>query len=71
MGTGSDDSLAAVLAVRDLLRAHPQEARRYAEAKSDLVARHPGDRLAYIAGKQSFVDALEQRAMKWWTQPDT
>jgi len=53
------------LAVRDYLRAHPGEAARYAELKRRLVARHPQDRLAYIAGKEAFVAALEARAVAW------
>lgn len=52
------------LALRDHLRAHPDEALRYAEVKRELVARRPGDRLAYIEGKAGYVAALEQRALK-------
>jgi GrpB-like predicted nucleotidyltransferase (UPF0157 family) len=53
------------IAVRDFLRAHPDEAARHADFKRQLVARHPQDRLAYIAGKDSFVSALEERAVTW------
>jgi len=53
------------LALRDYLRAHPEEARRYGEVKRELVARRPGDRLAYIAGKADYVAALERRALDW------
>ena len=53
------------LAVRDFLRAHPEEAARYAALKRDVVARHPEDRLAYIAGKEAYVTALEPRAVAW------
>jgi GrpB-like predicted nucleotidyltransferase (UPF0157 family) len=53
------------LAVRDYLRAHPDEVDAYAELKRGLVARAPGDRLAYIAGKDSYVVALERRALAW------
>ena len=53
------------LAVRDFLRAHPDEAAAYAELKIEVAARHPGDRLAYIAGKHGYVDALEARALAW------
>jgi GrpB-like predicted nucleotidyltransferase (UPF0157 family) len=53
------------LALRDYLRAHPEEARRYAERKRDLVAARPGDRLAYIEGKLGYVEALERRALGW------
>jgi GrpB-like predicted nucleotidyltransferase (UPF0157 family) len=53
------------LAVRDYLRAHDDEAARYAAIKREVVARHPQDRLAYIAGKEDFVAGLEARALKW------
>jgi GrpB-like predicted nucleotidyltransferase (UPF0157 family) len=53
------------LAVRDHLRAHPEEAAAYAALKRELVARRPADRLAYIEGKDAYVAALEQRALDW------
>jgi GrpB-like predicted nucleotidyltransferase (UPF0157 family) len=53
------------LAVRDYLRAHPDEAVAYAELKRGLVARASGDRLAYIKGKDSYVSELERRALAW------
>jgi GrpB-like predicted nucleotidyltransferase (UPF0157 family) len=53
------------LAVRDYLGAHDDEAARYAALKRQVVARHPQDRLAYIAGKEEFVADLEGRALKW------
>ncbi len=53
------------LAVRDYLRAHPEEVASYAARKRELVARRPADRLAYIEGKADFVAALERRAFAW------
>ena len=53
------------LAVRDYLRAHPDEVAAYAELKRSLVARALGDRLAYIEGKDDYVAALERRAVAW------
>ncbi|HEY2055228.1 MAG TPA: GrpB family protein [Solirubrobacterales bacterium] len=53
------------LALRDYLRAHPDEAQRYGEVKRELVALRPGDRLAYIEGKLDYVVALERRALDW------
>jgi GrpB-like predicted nucleotidyltransferase (UPF0157 family) len=53
------------LAVRDYLRAHPEEAADYEALKREVAARHPGERLAYIAGKEEFVAALERRALAW------
>ena len=53
------------IAVRDFLRAHPDEAARYEALKRDVAARHPQDRLAYIEGKEEYVSALERRAVAW------
>jgi GrpB-like predicted nucleotidyltransferase (UPF0157 family) len=53
------------LAVRDYLREHPVEAQRYETLKRGLALRAPEDRLAYIEGKQHYVDALEARALAW------
>jgi GrpB-like predicted nucleotidyltransferase (UPF0157 family) len=53
------------LAVRDFLRAHPDEAASYAELKRALAARHPQDRLGYIAGKDQYVSDLEALALRW------
>jgi GrpB-like predicted nucleotidyltransferase (UPF0157 family) len=61
---GSEHELRHV-AVRDFLRAHPDEAARYATLKRELVARHPQDRLAYIAGKDEYMTDLEGRALRW------
>lgn len=62
--SGSEQELRH-LAMRDFLRAHRDEAAEYAELKRRLVARSPHDRLAYMAGKQQYVDALETRALAW------
>jgi GrpB-like predicted nucleotidyltransferase (UPF0157 family) len=53
------------VAVRDFLRAHDEEATRYAALKRRLAGRHPQDRLAYIEGKSAYVAALEGRAVSW------
>ncbi|HWI09441.1 MAG TPA: GrpB family protein [Solirubrobacteraceae bacterium] len=53
------------LAVRDFLRSHEDEAATYAALKRRLVARHPCDRLAYIAGKEDYIVALQARAVEW------
>jgi GrpB-like predicted nucleotidyltransferase (UPF0157 family) len=53
------------VAVRDFLRAHADEAARYAALKRQVATRHPQDRLAYIDGKGAYVTALEERAMTW------
>lgn len=53
------------LAVRDFLRSHSDEAAAYAALKRDVASRHPQDRLAYIAGKDEYLSALEGRAVQW------
>lgn len=53
------------LAVRAYLRAHADEAARYGAFKRAVAARHPGDRLAYIEGKDNYVADLEARALRW------
>jgi len=58
------------LAVRDFLRVHPAEAARYAALKREVAARHAGDRLAYIAAKQDYMTALEQRSLDWQSSQD-
>jgi GrpB-like predicted nucleotidyltransferase (UPF0157 family) len=55
------------LAVRDYLCAHPAQAASYEALKRELVARHPNDRLAYVAGKDAFMADLEARAVAWAT----
>jgi len=58
------------LAVRDYLRGHAAEASRYAALKRELVAAHPEDRLAYIAGKEAHMASLEARALAWARRRD-
>jgi len=53
------------LAVRDFLRAHPDEAASYGALKGKVAAEHPEDRLAYIEGKEASMAALEARALAW------
>jgi GrpB-like predicted nucleotidyltransferase (UPF0157 family) len=53
------------LAVRDFLRAHEDEAERYAAHKRAVAARHPGDLLGYVAGKDEYFRELEVRALRW------
>ncbi len=50
------------LLLRDYLRAHPRQARRYAGLKRELVARHPQDMEAYVAGKTGFITAILAKA---------
>lgn len=57
------------LAVRDYLIAHPQEAESYAALKRRLAALYPEDIGAYCDGKDAFVKALEEEALKWYSVP--
>lgn len=53
------------LAVRDHLRAHPDEAARYEAVKRESARLHPEDRIAYMEGKEAFIKELEARALDW------
>ena len=50
------------LLFRDYLRAHPDEARRYENLKSDLAARFPDDREGYTEGKTEYVYGVTLKA---------
>lgn len=50
------------LILRDYLRTHPEEARRYESVKRDLAARFPEDRAAYTDGKTEYVYGVIQKA---------
>jgi NAD-dependent deacetylase len=52
-------------AFRDYLRAHPEEAARYGEHKR-AVAAGAGDTETYSRRKQAYVDALFERAWRWY-----
>jgi GrpB-like predicted nucleotidyltransferase (UPF0157 family) len=54
------------LVVRDYLRTNANEAREYASIKRSAAEQYPGDRLAYMAAKGPYIDALEQRAITWY-----
>lgn len=43
------------LLVRDWLRTHPKDAKRYGELKQDLAERFPNDINAYVGGKSAFI----------------
>ncbi len=52
------------LVVRDYLRAHPEEVERYGQLKETLAQRWDDTR-DYSLAKKPFVQALEQRALRW------
>ncbi|MBW4091730.1 MAG: GrpB family protein [Proteobacteria bacterium] len=49
------------LALRDHLRTHPDEARRYAAVKRELAVRYPTDREAYTDAKSVYLEPLYRR----------
>ncbi|WP_256868005.1 GrpB family protein [Candidatus Entotheonella palauensis] len=57
--------IAAHLDFRDYLRAHPGQARRYADRKARLAEQHRHDIEAYIAGKGPLVKELLESARQW------
>ena len=55
-------SASAHLLFRDYLRAHPEEAARYAALKRSLLAQFSEDREAYTGGKTDYVYGVMQKA---------
>jgi GrpB-like predicted nucleotidyltransferase (UPF0157 family) len=53
------------VAVRDYLRTHPDEARRYADVKREAARLAAGRRVAYSRAKNRYLQALEQTALRW------
>ena len=53
------------LAVRDYLRARPDECDAYEQVKRRAATAAEGDRGAYSRGKDAHVQGLEQRALAW------
>jgi NAD-dependent deacetylase len=56
------------LAFRDYLRAHPDEARRYAESKRRLAVEVGHDWYDYVERKNPVADELFRRAWRWYEQ---
>jgi GrpB-like predicted nucleotidyltransferase (UPF0157 family) len=53
------------LSLRDYLRAHPEEAARYAEAKRAAIAGGATTLLAYSAARTNVLTALVEKARSW------
>lgn len=51
-----------IIAFRDHLRHHPDDAAAYARLKGELAATHADDSRGYTAGKHQFVTAIEHSA---------
>lgn len=58
----------SLLAMRDYLRAHPEESEAYAQLKLDLYEEFPNDYGAYLKQKDVYLKDLESRAADWSTQ---
>jgi GrpB-like predicted nucleotidyltransferase (UPF0157 family) len=54
------------LAFRDYLRAHPEVAAEYGVLKAGLAQQFPEDINRYVDGKDAFVKAAEQEALRWY-----
>ena len=61
----SAHDIARHLAVRDYLRAFPEEAAAYGKLKISLALKFPYDIEGYCDGKDAFVRALESRALRF------
>ena len=64
------DELQRQLLFRDYLRAHPDEAQRYAALKRDLAQRHRHDREAYTSAKNDYVASITAKAQRAGTARD-
>lgn len=50
---------------RDYMVAHPAEARAYGRLKKRLAAQFPEDIEGYVAGKDGFIEEINQKAREW------
>ena len=62
---GADEQIKRHLALRDYLRAHPQDAAVYGRLKRQLAQQFPWDIESYCDGKDDLVRKLEQAALQW------
>lgn len=56
-----NEPLREQLALRDHLRAHPEDAARYEALKRELAEHHRGDRDAYTEAKTEFIRSILER----------
>ena len=56
------------LAFRDFMIAHPNDALRYSDLKRRLAKEHPFDPVAFMVGKDPFIQEIDRRAAIWKKQ---
>jgi GrpB-like predicted nucleotidyltransferase (UPF0157 family) len=50
---------------RDYLVIHLQDALAYSQLKEDLARQYPEDMDGYVAGKNDFIQNIDEKALKW------
>ncbi len=63
--TGTPE-IACLLAFRDYVRVHRDEALAYESENKRAAALHPSDTLAYNDAKSPWIKQCEARALVWW-----
>jgi GrpB-like predicted nucleotidyltransferase (UPF0157 family) len=63
-GAGHPD-ISRHLEFRDYLNAHPDAAQEYGRLKEELAAAHRRDIDGYVAGKDEFIQVVQERAHQW------
>lgn len=53
-----------MISVRDYLRAHPEEVKKYSDAKKELYKKYPNDYAEYRKQKDIYMEDLTKRAMR-------
>lgn len=53
------------LLFRDYMKAHPADAKAYAQLKNELAKQFNDDIDSYIAGKNAFIKGIDQKAKRW------
>ena len=61
-----DSGVERHLAFRDYLRAHPAVAEHYGILKAGLAQQFPEDIEGYMQGKDAYIKATEQDALRWY-----
>ncbi|MFX1481762.1 MAG: GrpB family protein [Promethearchaeota archaeon] len=60
-----NEELRRLIAFRDYLRVHPEDAAEYSKLKIELVKQYSGDRVRYIDGKDNLVKEILEKALQW------